>query len=79
MLVEPPGGLGDLQLPDEVVQGGEVVGVPGLACRDRQGDRDMYLADSGGPQEGEVGSGVDVNSKVARPLILRGSRSDWNA
>ena len=59
MLVESAGGLGDLQLADEVVKRGEVDRVACLACGDCEGDGDVGLADAGRAEQGDVGPGVD--------------------
>jgi hypothetical protein len=46
LFAESAGGFGGFQFADEIIEGGEVDRVPGLACGDREGDRDACLADS---------------------------------
>src|SRR6266542_4098226 len=59
LLGEPPGGLGLFEVADQVVEGGEVDRVAGLAGRDRQADREHGLADPGRAQEADVRPGLD--------------------
>ena len=57
--VEPAGGLGGAELADQVVEGGEVDRVAGLAGGDGQRDGEHGLADAGRAEQGDVGLGVD--------------------
>ena len=59
LLGEPAGGLGLLEVADQVVQGGEVDRVAGLAGGDGQADREHGLADPGRAEEADVGLVLD--------------------
>jgi len=57
--VEPAGGLGGAEPADQVVEGGEVDGEPGLAGPDGERDGEHGFADAGPSKQGDVGLGAD--------------------
>ena len=58
LLGEPAGGLGGAEVADEVVEGGEVDRVAGLAGGDGERDGEHGLADAGRAEQGDVGLGL---------------------
>ena len=59
LAVEASGRFGGAQLADQVVEGGEVDGEPGLAGGDGQGHGDHGFPDSWRSEERDVGLGAD--------------------
>ena len=55
--IEPAGGFGGAEPANQVVQGSEVDGEPGLAGRDGEGDGEHGFADAGRPEQCDVGPG----------------------